>query len=243
MHVDHQKLQERLGGIVRAKEGKMVNVSSQIPFNLHNQAIPPEVLRGHHSSSYGHYGYGGSVSNSRSTSVSRYTPQPQYRGYYDRGYGTTSASGGGSGGGGGYGHLHPRYYDSPRALSMSPTRSSSQHPGLQPQQQHTLVPRPSPILNVRLVKFQPKHKDPAGERGDKGGRRGRSRERRKLPSGLGVTLPGTNEDVSASASASEGEEEEVMTPQPHGEGPDGFGKKQVPLQLKDLGAIALSWGD
>lgn len=37
--IDHQKLKDRLGTIVRSKEGKMVNVNAQIPFNLHNQAI------------------------------------------------------------------------------------------------------------------------------------------------------------------------------------------------------------
>ncbi|KAJ6618901.1 hypothetical protein B0H10DRAFT_2028449 [Mycena sp. CBHHK59/15] len=37
---DHQRLQERLVTIVRAKERKMVNVNSQIPFNLHNRVIP-----------------------------------------------------------------------------------------------------------------------------------------------------------------------------------------------------------
>ncbi|KAJ7120047.1 hypothetical protein C8R44DRAFT_877522 [Mycena epipterygia] len=34
--VDHQKLNDRLGTIVRAKEGKMVNVSSRSPFTLQN---------------------------------------------------------------------------------------------------------------------------------------------------------------------------------------------------------------
>ncbi|KIM76128.1 hypothetical protein PILCRDRAFT_655315 [Piloderma croceum F 1598] len=37
--VDHQKMKERLGHIVRSKEGKMVNVNAQIPFNLHNQNL------------------------------------------------------------------------------------------------------------------------------------------------------------------------------------------------------------
>ncbi|GLB34386.1 hypothetical protein LshimejAT787_0112700 [Lyophyllum shimeji] len=41
--IDQQRLQQKLGTIVRAKERKMVNVGSQIPFNLHNQVLPPEV--------------------------------------------------------------------------------------------------------------------------------------------------------------------------------------------------------
>ncbi|KAJ7749509.1 hypothetical protein DFH07DRAFT_553374 [Mycena maculata] len=38
---NHQRIQERLVTIVRAKERKMVNVNSQIPFNLHNRVITP----------------------------------------------------------------------------------------------------------------------------------------------------------------------------------------------------------
>ncbi|KAI0249632.1 hypothetical protein BJV78DRAFT_657555 [Lactifluus subvellereus] len=34
--VDHQRMKERLGVIVRAKEGKMVNVNAPLPFNLNN---------------------------------------------------------------------------------------------------------------------------------------------------------------------------------------------------------------
>ncbi|KAJ7481156.1 hypothetical protein B0H11DRAFT_2024460 [Mycena galericulata] len=37
----HQRIQERLITIVRAKERKMVNINSQIPFNLHNRVITP----------------------------------------------------------------------------------------------------------------------------------------------------------------------------------------------------------
>ncbi|EPQ56861.1 hypothetical protein GLOTRDRAFT_137359 [Gloeophyllum trabeum ATCC 11539] len=38
--VDPQKMKERLGTIVRSKEGKMVNVHAQAPFNVHNRALP-----------------------------------------------------------------------------------------------------------------------------------------------------------------------------------------------------------
>ncbi|EPT04748.1 hypothetical protein FOMPIDRAFT_1140473 [Fomitopsis schrenkii] len=37
--VDHQQLNARLGPIVRAKEGKMVNVNTPLPFNLYNQQL------------------------------------------------------------------------------------------------------------------------------------------------------------------------------------------------------------
>ncbi|KAH9940376.1 uncharacterized protein BXZ73DRAFT_42919 [Epithele typhae] len=35
--IDHQKMKERLGHIVRSKEGKMVNVNQKLPFNMHNR--------------------------------------------------------------------------------------------------------------------------------------------------------------------------------------------------------------
>ncbi|KAJ7633014.1 hypothetical protein FB45DRAFT_520886 [Roridomyces roridus] len=40
-YTDNERMQERLLTIVRAKERKMVNVNSQIPFNLHNRVITP----------------------------------------------------------------------------------------------------------------------------------------------------------------------------------------------------------
>ncbi|KAI0633497.1 hypothetical protein C8Q77DRAFT_1057605 [Trametes polyzona] len=39
--VDHDRLKERLGTIVRSKEGKMVNVNQPLPFNLHGR--PPHA--------------------------------------------------------------------------------------------------------------------------------------------------------------------------------------------------------
>jgi len=62
---DHRQFKERMGLIVRAKEGKMVNVASHIPFNLHNTVLPP-------SRSYG------SVSRSTSGSLD---PHPHDHNY------------------------------------------------------------------------------------------------------------------------------------------------------------------
>ncbi|KAA1475099.1 hypothetical protein DENSPDRAFT_841832 [Dentipellis sp. KUC8613] len=42
--VDQDRMKERLGVIVRSKEGKMVNIHAPLPFNLHNKA-----LRSHHA--------------------------------------------------------------------------------------------------------------------------------------------------------------------------------------------------
>lgn len=41
---DQQRVQERLGHIVRNTQGKMVNVSARLPFNLNNQNLSPRSL-------------------------------------------------------------------------------------------------------------------------------------------------------------------------------------------------------
>ncbi|KAG6375528.1 hypothetical protein JVT61DRAFT_3087 [Boletus reticuloceps] len=58
--VDQQKFKERLGSVVRSKEGKMVNVNAPFPFNLHDQQSQE------HSSSQSSCDVsGGTLSNSR----------------------------------------------------------------------------------------------------------------------------------------------------------------------------------
>jgi len=60
--LNQERLTQRLVTIVRDKERKMVNVTSQIPFNLHNQQIPAELP--HRSAS-------------RSVSLSAYRPSAE----------------------------------------------------------------------------------------------------------------------------------------------------------------------
>jgi len=58
-HIDDpQKIQERLGGIVRSTQGKMVNVTAHLPFNLHNQKLAPRSLDPSSSRSQSSNGYG-----------------------------------------------------------------------------------------------------------------------------------------------------------------------------------------
>ncbi|KAF8627947.1 hypothetical protein AX17_006100 [Amanita inopinata Kibby_2008] len=60
--MNQRRLDERLGSIVRAKEGKMVNIASQIPFNLHNRVLLEESFTNSRSGSrsvdiYNTHGY------------------------------------------------------------------------------------------------------------------------------------------------------------------------------------------
>ncbi|KAI0026987.1 hypothetical protein K488DRAFT_74908 [Vararia minispora EC-137] len=43
--VDQERMKERLGVIVRAKEGKMVNLHAPLPFNLHNAVLARSASR------------------------------------------------------------------------------------------------------------------------------------------------------------------------------------------------------
>jgi len=114
---------------------KMVNVASQIPFNLHNKVLPPEP-------SYG------SVSRSASGSIDQYS-----RGHhYQTDYGYSS-----------HGNPHqPNFYASTyddrqadRSRSASPSGGlivgPSSHTRYLPQTMDH--PMPTPILNVRLVGY------------------------------------------------------------------------------------------
>lgn len=40
---NHERLRERLGTIVRSKEGKMINIGTPLPFNLHNKALHARI--------------------------------------------------------------------------------------------------------------------------------------------------------------------------------------------------------
>jgi len=63
-------MNERLGTIVRAKEGKMVNVNAQLPFNLHNRSLDPSATRSRSVSA--HHQPAASTSQHR---VPSYSPQ------------------------------------------------------------------------------------------------------------------------------------------------------------------------
>jgi len=40
---NHKRLRERLGTIVRSKEGKMINIGTPLPFNLHSKALHARI--------------------------------------------------------------------------------------------------------------------------------------------------------------------------------------------------------
>jgi len=71
---DRQKVKERLGNIVRSKEGKMVNVTDHLPFNLNNRNTPAAStsrLRTESPSPHPSVGTGETTTTSRSGSSLR----------------------------------------------------------------------------------------------------------------------------------------------------------------------------
>ncbi|KAL4073813.1 hypothetical protein V8B97DRAFT_2003529 [Scleroderma yunnanense] len=70
--VDHQKLKERLGSVLKSKETKMVNVNAQFPFNLHNQRVEdPSPSRSSRNISGGTHGSSRHASPSPHSSLKR----------------------------------------------------------------------------------------------------------------------------------------------------------------------------
>ncbi|KAF8179232.1 hypothetical protein BJ912DRAFT_644171 [Pholiota molesta] len=199
---DRRKLQARLGDIVRAKEGKMVNVASQIPFNLHNRVVPMEKSM--------------SSSHSRSASESGEYDQPYHpsQTYFDVYSNRNSARKRKR-------HPHtgnPHFYadlahsgytwseagPSNTARSRSPT---------------TIQPRPTPILNVRLVGYTDIKS------------RGRTTERGPHPSGS-PSLTKTSRSPPQLSTVSL-EDKDVARQ----------GTAVADFKLYDIGPIIISWGD
>ncbi|PPR07241.1 hypothetical protein CVT26_012499 [Gymnopilus dilepis] len=161
--VDHEQLHERLENIVRTKEGKMVNVASHIPFNLHNRVIPAEP----HSISR-------SASGSMDTREERrYNP---YYDYHQRGDSDQQPRSKFTTSGYPYGEGPPTRSPSvSSALLPGPSHETRNRPRYE-------QPRPTPILNVRLVGYSETRT------------RGRARERG--PASEDPASSGNNEDGS-----------------------------------------------
>ena len=128
----------------------MVNVNSRIPFNLHNQNLPPDSW----FSASPKLNYNPSLS--RSTSHSDLIHNLTYYHPHDFDRGTTR-----------YRHpLHPgNPYSRVSSFPHSPRGSPPDSPDSPEQEASTAYTRPNPILNVRLVGFEDQ--------------RGRSRERER----------------------------------------------------------------
>ncbi|KDR84495.1 hypothetical protein GALMADRAFT_237385 [Galerina marginata CBS 339.88] len=211
--VDHKKLQERLGHIVRAKEGKMVNVASHIPFNLHNQVIPQE----HHS-----------ISRSASGSVDAFDGQHRHpRALYPDFYSNQDTNR--------HQQHNPQaissypFGDPPRSRSPSPSSGLPAGPstGTRSWAQISEQPKATPILNVRLVGYTDTMS------------RGRTRARGLAPSGLsspphGESQAEDDESATTPVVTSPGE----STPNQH-----TALARTYNFKLTDTKPITVSWGD
>ncbi|PPR07442.1 hypothetical protein CVT24_007708 [Panaeolus cyanescens] len=220
VYVDHQKLQERFGHIVRAKEGKMVNVASHIPFNLHNQVIPAESSR---------------ASGSRSTSMSNEGRGDTYHPHHShqRGYNTFNYTAESSASAH-HQHSHQRGLLDPETDPFLAASRRSPSPAHTPTSEQ---PRPTPILNIRLVGYQ--------------GKRTRGRARERAGAGGDAVV-----DVSTTPGTGPGQgEEDVQTPTylTYAAGAGGKGSamsgshskavNETLQKLQNAGPIVMSWGD
>ncbi|TFK20565.1 hypothetical protein FA15DRAFT_707975 [Coprinopsis marcescibilis] len=239
--LENQKMQERLATIVRSKEGKMVNLSSHIPFNLHNQPLLPS---------------GSDRTISRSTSGSLDT-LALTRAHWSTDDLASHA----------HHHHHHNHNQYPHGRSSlhqhhsrhsadSRSRSSSshrRHPHPTDRQ-----PQPTPVLNVRLVGY---HVPPVV--------RGRSRQRPvhrdSQDSGSGWSEVHQGEEGEGVRGRSEGVERDADPTTPKAYAPPGGGfaragaagepapdatlepravpKKKLEIMLDDADDIVMSWGD
>jgi len=241
--VNHQALKDRLGTIVRAKENKMVNVSTDLPFNLANK-----VLHGRLSD----------VEPSSSSSRSR-----SAHAALTGGAACTPALGGRRAPS--YSHSHsppPRAGRDPSPSIQTSRSNSSLHPGdasyLPPEADPTNGVR-GPILSARLVR-----RPGAGGFGV-GGTAGALRQGRTVTRGrLGRFEPGRSEEA-----ISQGECDDEIAPgnglviQVEGVGGIGNETTESALEtpkvlevqavpekiiqdlngIQDVGKITCSWGD
>lgn len=82
--VDHQKLKERLGSVLKAKETKMVNVNAEFPFNLHNQRLDdPSPSRSSRNVSGGTFGSSRHASPSPHPSLKKSQSSASVRGDHE----------------------------------------------------------------------------------------------------------------------------------------------------------------
>ncbi|KAF6751022.1 hypothetical protein DFP72DRAFT_1048103 [Ephemerocybe angulata] len=271
-YLHQQRMQQRLGTIVRAKEGKMVNINSQIPFNLHNQPLPSDhTISRSNSGSLSYSSHQNPHSNPHSAytptnpshpqSHSPYTPRRPSHSQSHHHHNNTHHSNNAP---------HNTWGPSPLSLSRSPSPSRS-HSHSHSHSRHSRSPsnssslededrsrererrrageqpRPSPILNVRLVGYAP-----AGAVA-----RGRARERGrkgvsgKVDKGGGVKSV-TDEGEGGDGQGAEGkgaEEGGMGGGQEGGEGGEAKGvavkkkKKAAFMFDEDVEGIAISWGD
>ncbi|EAU82580.1 hypothetical protein CC1G_12999 [Coprinopsis cinerea okayama7 len=190
--LDNQKIQERLGTIVRAKEGKMVNLGSHIPFNLHNRTLLPSDRTISRSNS----GSLDMMGRYQSSSEQHLDDVLSRRRYLQSSYGQH--------------HLDSRS-PSPAHHDADSSRSSRFRLTV------TEQPRPSPILNVRLVGYNAPTTS-----------RGRTRERTGH-SNLSTTSPQPPSPTSIT--------------EPQQPPPQTIPKKKPVVVLDDASSIVMSWGD
>ncbi|CDO75689.1 hypothetical protein BN946_scf184585.g2 [Trametes cinnabarina] len=245
--IDHERMRERLGTIVRSKEGKMVNVNQPLPFNLHGHGRAPVTL----------------PSGSLSTNTT--PPRPSSSAAHDTITADSSTA---------TVMMHtprlPSYSPSrdPSPSIQTSRSTSSLHPGdasyLPPDADPDAGVR-RPILNVRLVR--------AGGRRSSGGRprpgltfergrQGRSGDVRARDSsdeaedwnnnGKGKTKSGINGTHVGSTVATAGADSDSVPRDTFdtgalgyasGDAPNGTSALDLDIKIDDVGNIAESWGD
>ncbi|KAF8965640.1 hypothetical protein BDZ97DRAFT_1918190 [Flammula alnicola] len=223
--VDHQKLKERMGHIVRSKEGKMVNVNSRLPFNLHNKKLSVTIEPSSSSRSAS-----SSTNNRPSLNFSPLSSTPHTHAQVQAHVGAPLTS-----------VQHP---DVSRSSSVA-SRETSTHDSDKSIR--------SPILNVRLVRGLPSgHSGAASARRGRAKRKGgdSSTNGSVVPSPVEqqpVQETPVEEGPGSLDSTVDDGTPRVQTIQPSGILPNPTlsisPASTVAFKLQDTGPLTVSWGD
>lgn len=221
--VDHDKMKERLNEIVRSKEGKMVNVNSQLPFNLHNRVLsnldPSSSRSASLSTSPSHTKQNGRAPPTTSHPSNAHRPSHHHL-HTHLVYSTPVHS------------KPPSPARHPSPTSSRPPSPSPAHPAEGEQAEDMEVFTRNPILNVRLVKGVVATDPTLGVFATRGRTRGRVND-------LGEAVspsPSAGRELEA-GDANGGPMHDgslfVRAPPPH-----------LPeFKIQDIGSISRSWGD
>ncbi|KAF9535212.1 hypothetical protein CPB83DRAFT_843672 [Crepidotus variabilis] len=225
-------LRERLTEIVRSKEGKMVNVASQIPFNLHNQVLPKTHSQSSSRSASGSFDpyydhgyphYSDFYANNRE--IARFRKQMSK---YNHGLGRLRSVSPPNG--------FPGHHSQDPLTSLSSPRTRSPSPSADD------LTSPARLLNIRLVGYSDTRI------------RGRARERGPNPSGLpGLRTSVNRGDIQGGDGQVQEREASFSVHEDSPTTPLAVNTKEnildsrppvsYDLHLSDASAMIMSWGD
>ncbi|RDB24514.1 hypothetical protein Hypma_008316 [Hypsizygus marmoreus] len=211
---DQVRFKERLGGIVRSKEGKMVNVTSPLPFNLHNRPLALATSRSASTSTFP-----GSQSPTHQQPHIHQRPPPPL--HIHSGLRITPIS------------STPHSHSRSRSSSRSRSQTSLTHGDEEP------MDVPPPKLGVRLVHGYGSDVIAAGRRGRTKVKKDLEDGVHDDLDLLATAVPPDLDTNTPRADAYT----HTHTPRPHPRLSISPASDMLEFRIRDMGALSVSWGE